>query len=150
MAGPDTVHRAERARGAEPPRRGQPAVRRAGPQRSAAGLGAFRRTGRELREAFSSPGALEAVYTAPFGTGPGVVLVHVRIGELLAHGWDLAQATGQSADFPADLAEQSLAGLRRQLSSRPEGPGAPFGPEVAVPDDASAIDRLAGFLGRAV
>jgi uncharacterized protein (TIGR03086 family) len=113
-------------------------------------LGAFQRTGRELREAFSSPGALEAVYTAPFGTGPGVVLVHVRIGELLAHGWDLARATGQPADFPADLAEQSLAGLRRQLSSRPEGPGAPFGPEVAVPGDASAIDRLAGFLGRTV
>jgi uncharacterized protein (TIGR03086 family) len=113
-------------------------------------LAAFQRTGRELRAAFSAPGALEAIYTAPFGAGPGVVLVHVRIAELLAHGWDLARATGQPADFPADLAEQSLAGLRRQLSPRPEGPGAPFGPEVAVPEDAAAIDRLAGFLGRPV
>jgi len=112
--------------------------------------GAFLRAGDGLREAFAAPGALEQVYTAPFGTGPGAMLVHVRIVEQLAHGWDLARATGQPAEFPAGLAEQTLAATRRHLSARPEGPGAPFGPEVAVPDDAAAIDRLAGFLGRPV
>jgi uncharacterized protein (TIGR03086 family) len=113
-------------------------------------LAAFRQAAGDLREAFAAPGVLEAVYTAPFGTAPGAVLVHVRIVEVLAHGWDLARATGQPADFPDDVAERALAGARQQLTSRPDGPGAPFAAEVLVPAGASAVDRLAGFLGRPV
>jgi uncharacterized protein (TIGR03086 family) len=113
-------------------------------------LAAFRQAAAELREAFAAPGVLEAVYQAPFGTGPGVRLAHVRVVEVLVHGWDLARATGQPTDFPEDVAERALAGSRRALTSRPEGPGAPFGAEVPVPPDAPAVDRLAGFLGRPV
>jgi len=112
-------------------------------------LAAFRQAAAQLREAFAVPGVLESVFQAPFGTGPGVVLVHVRVIEVLVHGWDLARATGQPADFPDDVAERALAGARRQLTARPEGPGAPFAAEVPVPPDAPAVDRLAGFLGRA-
>jgi uncharacterized protein (TIGR03086 family) len=123
------------------------------PDRSADHLGsdplaAFQRAARELQEAFAAPGVLQSVYTAPFGTGPGLALVHVRIVEALVHGWDLARATGQPAAFPDDVAEGALAVTKQQLSSRPEGPGAPFAAEVPVADDAPAIDRLAGFLGR--
>lgn len=125
------------------------------PDRSADHLGeepveAFRRAGREMRDAFAEPGVLEKVFTTPFGTAPGSAIVHVRIVELLTHGWDVARATGQEPDFPDDLAERTLAATRHQLATRPEGPGAPFGPEVKVPDEAAAIDRLAGFLGRTV
>jgi uncharacterized protein (TIGR03086 family) len=70
--------------------------------------------------------------------------------DLLTHGWDLARATGQPADFPEDVAERALAGARRALMSRPQGPGAPFAAEVPVPADAPAVDRLAGFLGREI
>jgi hypothetical protein len=51
----------------------------------------------------------------------------------------------------ADL-DRAIAGgaARRQLANRPEGEYTPFAPEVPVPADAPAIDRLAGFLGRAV
>lgn len=111
-------------------------------------LAAFQRAAAELREAFAAPGVLESVYTAPFGTGPGAALAHVRIVELLVHGWDLARATGQPAAFPDDVAERALAAARQQLTSRPEGPSAPFAAEVPVAADAPAIDRLAGFLGR--
>lgn len=110
----------------------------------------FRQAGREVRETFAAPGVLESVFTTPFGPAPGSAVVHVRIVELLTHGWDLARATGQQLDFPEDLAERTLAATRHQLAARPEGPGAPFGPEVKVPDEAAAIDRLAGFLGRPV
>ena len=130
--------------------RGEPLPERGADHLGDDPLGAFRRAARELRDAFGAPGALDEVYTSPFGTAPGAVLAQVRIVELLTHGWDLARATGQNADFPGDLAERALAATRRQLVSRPEGPGAPFGPEVAVPGDAAAIDRLAGFLGRTV
>ena len=113
-------------------------------------LAAFQRAAAQLREAFAAPGVLDSIYTAPFGPGPGAVLAHVRIVEVLAHGWDLARATGQPADFPEDVAERALAGTRRALTERPQGPGAPFAAEVPVPQDAPAVDRLAGFLGRPV
>jgi uncharacterized protein (TIGR03086 family) len=125
------------------------------PDRDADHLGddpvaAFQNAGARLTDAFRAPGVLGKVYTAPFGTGPGAALAQVRIIEQLAHGWDLARATGQPADFPADVAEHALAASRAQLTSRPAGANAPFAPEVPVPDDAPAIDRLAGFLGRRV
>jgi hypothetical protein len=80
-------------------------------------------------------------------------LVGTRIIEHLGHGWDLARATGQPADFPAGVAERALAAARAQLATRPspsDGGWTPFAPEVPVPDGAPAINRLAGFLGRAV
>ncbi len=113
-------------------------------------LAAFQDAAAQLREAFAAPDVLDSIYKAPFGTGPGAVLAHVRTVELIAHGWDLARATGQPADFPDDVTERALAGVRRALTARPQGPGAPFAAEVPVPQDAPAVDRLAGFLGRQV
>jgi uncharacterized protein (TIGR03086 family) len=125
------------------------------PDRGADHLGshpqaAFQQAAEELRDALAAPGVLESSYTAPFGTAPGTVLAHVRIVELLTHGWDLARATGQPAAFPDDVAGRALAAAKQQLTSRPQGPGAPFAAEVPVAQDAPAIDRLAGFLGRPV
>jgi uncharacterized protein (TIGR03086 family) len=113
-------------------------------------LEAFGRAAAALREAYAQPGVLDATYAAPFGTAPGVALVRARIVEHLGHGWDLARATGQPADFPDDVVERAIAQTRRQLADRPEGPGSPFAAEVPVPADAPAIDRFAGFLGRPV
>jgi uncharacterized protein (TIGR03086 family) len=109
---------------------------------------AFQRAATELRGAFAAPGALQATYSAPFGHAPGVVLARVRIVEVLVHGWDLARATAQPPDFPDDVAERALAETRKQLTARPEGPGAPFAAAVPVAGEAPAVDRLAGFLGR--
>jgi uncharacterized protein (TIGR03086 family) len=77
-----------------------------------------------------------------------MVALHLRITEALVHGWDLAQGTGQPANFPADLAEEELAFA--QGASAPNVPrtGHPFGPIQPTSDDASAIDRLAAYLGR--
>jgi len=130
--------------------RGDPAPDRGADHLGGDPLAVFQRAAGELREAFAAPGVLEAVYTAPFGTAPGAALAHVRIIEALAHGWDLARATQQPALFPDDVAERALAAARRQLASRPDGPGAPFAAEVPVPPEAPAVDRLAGFLGRPV
>jgi uncharacterized protein (TIGR03086 family) len=113
-------------------------------------LAAYQRAAAQLRQAFRGPGVLESVYEAPFGTAPGTALVHVRIAENLVHGWDLARATGQPGAFPDDVAARALARSRKNLTTRPTGPGAPFAAEVPVPPDAPAVDRLAGFLGRPV
>jgi uncharacterized protein (TIGR03086 family) len=128
--------------------RAEPAPDRAADHLGDDPVAAFHAAGQALVQAFAAPGVLEATYSAPFGTAPGAVLVHVRTVEILGHGWDLARATGQRPDFPAGTVERTLALARQQLADRPAGPGAPFADAVPVPGDAPAIDRLAGFLGR--
>ena len=113
-------------------------------------LAALRESGDQLRTAFGAPGALDEIYKAPKRAVPGAILAQIRILEQLGHGWDLARATGQPADFPEDVAERALAVARQNLASRPAGPDAPYGPELAAPDGAPVIDQLAAFLGRAV
>jgi uncharacterized protein (TIGR03086 family) len=123
------------------------------PDRAADHLGedpaaAFRRTGQALRQAFGGPGVLAETYQGPLGPADGVFLVQVRIVELLGHGWDLARATGQPAEYPDGVVVRALAQARKELAGRPDGLGAPFAAEVPVPAGAPTIDQLAGFLGR--
>jgi uncharacterized protein (TIGR03086 family) len=110
---------------------------------------AYRDSAAALLAAFGAPGALERIVTVPFGTVPGSVALHLRVTEVLVHGWDLAKATGQSAEFPADAAEQELAFSRSALEQLPPD-RRPFAPPQPVPPDASAIERLVACLGRSV
>jgi len=123
------------------------------PQRGADHLGddplrAYQESGAALQAAFAQPGVLERTYQGPLGAATGAERLHVRIADLLAHGWDLAQATDQPAELPDDLAEQALAFVRIQLATQPRT--GRFQPTQPVADDAPPIDRLAAFLGRAV
>jgi uncharacterized protein (TIGR03086 family) len=52
------------------------------------------------RAAFAEPGVLEKVVRTPLGEQRGAFYVHMRINELLAHGWDIASATGQQSASP--------------------------------------------------
>jgi uncharacterized protein (TIGR03086 family) len=110
---------------------------------------AYRDSAGALLAAFRQPGVLDRIHTVPIGPVPGIAALHLRITEVLVHGWDLARATGQHAQFPEDLAEQELAFSRRKLGDIPAG-RTPFGPPQPVPDDAPAIDRLVALLGRNV
>lgn len=71
-----------------------------------------------------------------------------QITELAVHTWDLVRATGQQAALDPVLAEHALNWSRRMLRPEFRGPGQAFGPEVPVPADASAYERLAGWFGR--
>ena len=110
---------------------------------------AFRESADALLAAFRVPGALDRSVRTPIGTVPAAAALHLRITEALVHSWDLARATGRAVDFPDDLVEQELAFSRARLGDVEPG-RAPFGPAQPVPDDAPALDRLAGCLGRAV
>jgi uncharacterized protein (TIGR03086 family) len=110
---------------------------------------AYREAADEVLTAFRRPGVMEATFAVPFGTVPGGVALHLRITELLVHGWDLARATGQPVSFPDALAEQELAFSRGALPAIPPG-RTPFGPPRPAAADAPAIDQLAALLGRAV
>jgi uncharacterized protein (TIGR03086 family) len=111
-------------------------------------VGAYRDSAAALQAAFGQPGVLERTYHGPLGTATGAERLQIRLYDLLAHGWDLAQATRQPADLPDDLAEQSLAFARTQLTEQAR-PGR-FGPAQIVAGQAPAIERLVAFLGRPV
>ena len=68
--------------------------------------------------------------------------------EYLTHGWDLATATAQPIPFTDDEAEEVLERARATLPPQFQGDGMPFGAPVPVPDDAPALQRLMGFMGR--
>jgi uncharacterized protein (TIGR03086 family) len=106
-------------------------------------------TARAVR-AFQAEGAMSKLVRLPFAELPGSVYASIAVGDAFAHGWDLAKATGVAADLDPGLAEELIAALGPLLPEQLRGPEgqAAFGPAVAVPDDAPAADRLAGFLGR--
>lgn len=109
----------------------------------------YRESAAALQAAFGAPGVMDRVVTLPVGTVPGAVALHLRLIESLVHGWDLAQATGQSPVYDEQLAEQELA-FTRQMLPKIQSDHRPFGPAQAVDGDAPALDRLAACLGRDV
>jgi len=111
-------------------------------------VGTFRDSAVALRAAFDQPGVLERTYVGPLGAATGSERLQIRLYDLLAHGWDLARATGQPTALPEDLAEQALRFVRNQLTDEAR-PGR-FAPAQCASDDAPAIERLAAFLGRPV
>jgi len=61
-------------------------------------VGAYHDSAAGLQAAFCQPGVLDRTYHGPLGTATGADRLQIRLYDLLAHGWDLAQATGQHAD----------------------------------------------------
>lgn len=65
------------------------------------------------------------------------------------HGWDIARATGQRAEFDEAVAEQKLECSRGAVGAIPPD-RRPFGPGQQAPGNAPAIERLAALLGRTI
>lgn len=86
--------------------------------------------------------------TLSSGSMPAAASVAMMTGEYLAHGWDLAVATGQPVTYTDEEAEVARAGLAPLLSPEYRGAGMPFGEVVVVPDDASALEKFLAFAGR--
>ena len=66
--------------------------------------------------------------------------------DVFMHSWDLARATGQDARLDEEHAADMLAGM--QPLDQVLRDSGQYGPAVPVPDDATAVDRLMGFVGR--
>jgi uncharacterized protein (TIGR03086 family) len=81
-------------------------------------VGAYRGSAATLQAAFGQPGVLERIFRGPLGAATGADRLQIRLYDLLAHGWDLAQATGHPAKLPEDLAEQSVAFAQAQLTEQ--------------------------------
>ena len=109
---------------------------------------AFRSSSSLLLQAFSAPWVIEREYVSPMGSATGADRLQIRLYDLLVHGWDLAQATGQPDGIPEDLAEASLAFAQKQVIMAMRGER--FQPPTEVGPEARGIERLVAFLGRRV
>ena len=110
--------------------------------------GAYHRSAAAMQAAAALPGVLQQSRATQVGVATGAERLQWRIADLLAHGWDLVQATGVAAELPDDLVEQALAFVRAQLPSQPRA--GRFADPQPIRDDAPAIDQLAAFTGRPV
>jgi len=94
----------------------------------------------------ASGDAFERAHATPLGDMPGAILGGFTTLDILVHGWDLALATGQPTALDDNLAESVLAFARQTITADTRAPR--IGPEIAVPADATATDRLVAYLGR--
>ena len=77
---------------------------------------------------------------------PASLAVEIIPLELLVHGWDVARATGQHIDVPADIAGYVLDRARELITEDKRGRS--FAAEVPAGPDAAVLDRLIAFTGR--
>ncbi len=122
---------------------GDPSAVRAGDDPA----GQFRASADSLVAGWREHG-LDRTVSIAGGESPGEMAFNMTVMEYLTHGWDLAVATGQPVPFSEDEAQQVLARAERTLPPQYRGGDMPFGDIVPMPDDAPAIDRMIGFMGR--
>lgn len=127
---------------------GSPMPERGADRLGADPAGAYQRSAAAMQAAAALPGVLERSQATPVGVATGAERVRWRIADLLAHWWDLLQATGVVAELPDDLVEPTLMFVRAQLPGQPLA--GRFADPQSIRDDAPAIDRLAAYTGRPV
>jgi uncharacterized protein (TIGR03086 family) len=109
----------------------------------------------DTRVAVTAEAALEAWrlrgLEGPVAVGrsvrPASLAVEIIPLELLVHGWDVARATGRHIDVPADVAGYVLDRARDLITEDKRGRS--FAAEVPAGPDATVLDRLIAFTGRA-
>ena len=101
-----------------------------------------------LADAWDAPDAWEGMTQAGGQELPGAMAGRIALDELVVHGWDIAQATGQRFDCEAVTLGEVEATVQ-QVRGGNDGdiPGL-FGPVVAVADDADALERVLSLTGR--
>ncbi len=111
-------------------------------------LGSFASTIGGLFDSIRAPGALDQTIQAPFGEATGAGFAQYVVLDGIVHGWDLATATGQSYDPPAELVAAAQACAEEMLD--PMRDGTTFADATEPPAGATPIERLAAYTGRKV
>lgn len=99
-------------------------------------LADFERGRSEMLSTYGAPGVIEK-------TGPSL---GIAFSDQLLHGWDLAQATEQDATMPDGLPEAAFEMIHGRFTD--DQRKGVFKPEVDVPANASAQDKLLAYTGR--
>lgn len=109
-------------------------------------LAVYEPSAKAAADAFAAPGALDAPCAVSYGPVPGSVYAGHRFLDVLIHGWDLANATGQDASLDPSLVEGCWAVVEPQASLLKAS--GMFGGDVGIPAGADNQTRLLAALGR--
>ena len=109
--------------------------------------GAFGAAATRFGEALQPPGTAERVLDLPFGAMTVGTFLRFVAFDLTVHAWDVASVTGASVDLPDDLLAEIEAFAHVVLEATPRSELL-CGPPVAVPADATALQRLVAYAGR--
>lgn len=99
-----------------------------------------------MTTALSNPANLEG-QAEGFGGMPKQGVAGMIIGDLLVHTWDVARSLGVDETLPEEAVTSTLMGLQRMPEPMLRSENM-FGPAIEVPEDASAQEKLLGFVGR--
>ncbi len=109
-------------------------------------LAAYDASAKIAADAFRAPGAMEAMVGVSYGPVPGEIYAGHRFIDVLIHGWDLAEATGQPRALDPELVEACIAIVEPQADML-AGSGM-FDADVTAPAGADRQTRLLAMLGR--
>jgi uncharacterized protein (TIGR03086 family) len=107
------------------------------------GRSAFADVQKRALAVWRTPGVMERTCELPLGSIPAPMAARLNLVEVVVHGWDVSQATGERAAIPDSLAEPILEFSRRAVEP---ARGRAFGPDLSTGESLS--DRTVSFLGR--
>ncbi len=107
---------------------------------------AYDRSAAAAAAAFEAPGALAAPCAVSYGPVPGEVYAGHRFVDVLIHGWDLAEASGQDTTLDPALVNACIEVVEPQVEAF-RAAGA-IGPAVPTAPEADPQTRLLAMLGR--
>lgn len=107
------------------------------------GLGAFAAVRQWAMAVWRRPDVMDRTVELPLGSVPAPMAAHMNLVEVVVHGWDVSQATGEAATIPPDLADPVLEFCRGTVEP---ARGRAFGPDLELGDTVS--ERVVAFLGR--
>lgn len=119
----------------------------AGPEVADDPSGAFATAADQTRQDLGDPDRAQTSYEGHFGKKTYAWAIDsFMTSDLVIHGWDLAQATGQHAEIP----EAEMARITADVETWGEGARSPevYGPAVDVGDGADDLTRFLGLVGR--
>ncbi|MEQ0564601.1 TIGR03086 family metal-binding protein [Amycolatopsis sp. NEAU-NG30] len=109
---------------------------------------AYRASVEDFLAAFADDAVLERrLAINHFGTFPGTVAAHMHLVDTVAHGWDLARTLGLPYEPDAEAVRAALR-LAERIPDEGREVNGSFARSVAVPADASELDRFLALLGR--
>lgn len=99
-----------------------------------------------VAQAWADPAAWDGESAMGSSEMPAAMVGSLMISEFVVHGWDLAAATGQAYDPPAEVIEAAIPGVGPMLEMGREGGW--YGAEVSVEESAPGLHRLLAMAGR--
>jgi len=100
------------------------------------------------QEVFERPDIGEQVFAHPAGDMPGSQVINFRVGDLVAHQWDLARAIGADETLDADVVDAVWTSIAPMVPMMAQSGVFGAGPSGTVDDDAPLQLRLLDAMGR--